>query len=72
MINMCLGMFLLGFILYETLCFLDFIDYFLPHISKVFNYDLFKYFLSPFFFPFFFWDTYNVNVGAFIVVLEVP
>ena len=43
-------MFLLGFILYGTLCFLDLIDYFLSHISEVFNYNLFKYFLSPFFF----------------------
>ena len=35
--NMCLGMFLLGFILYGTLRFLDLIDYFLSHIREVFN-----------------------------------
>ena len=71
LINMCLGVFLLGFILYGTLCCLDLIDYFLSHIREVFNYNLFKYFLSPFLFLFFFWDPYNLNVGAFNVVPEV-
>ena len=70
-INMCLGMFLLGFVLYGTLRFLDLIDYFLSHIREVFNYNLFKYFLSPFLFLFFFFDPYNSNVGAFKVVAEV-
>ena len=71
LINMCLGVFLLGFILCGTLCFLDLIDYLLTHIREVFNYNLFKYFLSPFSFLFFFWDPYNLNVGAFSVVPEV-
>ena len=35
-INMCLGMFLLWFILYGTLCFLDLIDYFLSHVGEIF------------------------------------
>ena len=69
LINMCLGMFLLGFILYGT--FLDWVDYLFSHIREVFNYNLFKYFLSPFLFLFFFWDPYNSNVGAFNVVPEV-
>ena len=50
LINMCLGVFLLGFTLYGTLHFLDLTDYVLSHIREVFNYNLFKYFLSPFFF----------------------
>ena len=40
LINMCLGVFLLGFILYGTLCFLDLIDHFLSHIREVFNYNV--------------------------------
>ena len=32
---MCLGMFLLGFILYGTLCFLDLNDYFLMHCGDL-------------------------------------
>ena len=47
-INMCLGMFLLGFILCGTLCFLDLGDYFLSHVRDVFSYYLFKYFIWPF------------------------
>ena len=48
-INMCLGMFLLGFVLCGTLCFLDLGDYFLSHVRDIFSYYLFKYFLRPFF-----------------------
>ena len=44
------------------------LDYFLSHIREVFNYNLLKYFLRPFLFLFFFWDPYNLNVGAFNVV----
>ena len=36
-----------------------------------FNYNLFKYFLRPFLFLFFFWDFYNLNVGVFNVVPEI-
>ena len=46
------------------------LDYFLSHVREVFNYILFKYFLSPFIFLVF-WDPYNLNVGAFNVVPEV-
>ena len=49
LISMCLGMFLLGFILYGTLCTSGF-DYFLFHVGKIFNYNLFKIFSYPFFF----------------------
>ena len=71
LINICLGVFRLGFILFGTLCFLDLGDYFLPHFREVFNYYLLKYFLMVFLFVFFFWDSYNLNVGAFHIVLEV-
>ena len=57
--------------LWDSLRFLDLIEYFLSHSREVFNYNLFKYFLSPFLFLFFFWDPYNSNVGAFNVVPEV-
>ena len=71
LINMCLGVFRLGFILFGTLGFLDLGDYFLPHFRKVFNYYLLKYFLMVFLFVFFFWDPYDSNVVAFNIVLEV-
>ena len=49
---MCLTMFLLGFILYGTLYFLDLGDFpfpgFLSLIREVFSHNLFEYFLRPF------------------------
>ena len=68
---MCLGMFLLGFILYGTLCLLDLIDYFLFHVGEFFNYSLFKIFLIPFLVLFFFWDPYSSNICEFDIVPEV-
>ena len=68
---MCLGVFLLRFMLYGTLRFLDLIDYFLSHIKEAFKYNIFKYFLSPFLFLFFFSDPYNSHVGVFNVVPKV-
>ena len=70
LISMSLGVFLLGFVLYGTLCFLHLIDYFLSYVGKISNYNLFKIFLIPFIFLFF-WDLYNSNVGAFNIVPEV-
>ena len=67
--NMCLGVFCLGFILFGT--FLDLGGYFLPHFREVFNYYLFKYFLMAFLFVFFFWDSYDSNIGVFTIVPEV-
>ena len=64
LINKYLGIFLLGFILYGTLGFLDLDGYFLPHFREVFDYNLLEYFLMPFLLVFFFWDTYDLNVGA--------
>ena len=59
---MCLDVFLLGLILYETLCFLYLSGYFLFHVREVFNYNLFKYFLRFFLFLFF-WNPYDSNVA---------
>ena len=51
LITMCLGVFLLGFILYGTLRFLDLGGYFHSHVREVFDYNLFKYFLWSFLSP---------------------
>ena len=71
LISMRLGVFLLGFILYGTLCLLDLIDYFFFHVGEIFNYNLFKKFLIPLVFLFFFWNPYNSNIGVFDIVPEV-
>ena len=71
LINMCLGVFHLGFILFGILGFLDLGGYFLPHFRDVFNSYLFRYFLMVFLFVFFFWDSYDSNVGTFNFVIEV-
>ena len=73
---MCLGVFLLGinpsvYPVWDSLHLLDLIDYFLSHVGEIFNYNLFKIFLIPFLFLFFFWDPYNSNGGAFDIVPEV-
>ena len=80
LISVCLGMFLLGCILYWTLCaswtcvaciglFVPLgLDYFLFHVGEIFSSNLFKNFLISFLFLFFFWDPYNSNVGAFNIV----
>ena len=46
LITVCLGVFLLGFILPGTLHFLDLGGYFLSHVREVFDYNVFKYFLG--------------------------
>ena len=56
---------------WDSLGFLDLGDYFLPHFREVFNYCLLKYFLMVFLFVFFFWDSYDSNIVAFNIVLEV-
>ena len=68
LITMCLGVFLLGFILPGNLC-ASLGGYFLSHVREVFKCNLFKYFLGSFLSLL--WDPYNVNVGAFNVVPEV-
>ena len=56
---------------WDSLGFLDFGGYFLLHFREFFNYYLLKYFLMVFLFVFFFWDSYDLNVGAFNIVPEV-
>ena len=56
---------------WDSLGFLDLGDYFLPHFREVFNYYLLNYFLMVFLFVFFFWDSYDSNVGAFNIVPQV-
>ena len=66
LISMCLGVFLLGFILCGTLS-----ASWTFHVGEIFNYNLFKNFLILFLFLFFFWYPYNSNVGVFDIVPEV-
>ena len=40
---------------WDSLHLLNLIDYFLFHVGEIFNYNLFKNFLIPFLFFFFFW-----------------
>ena len=57
---------------WDSLRFLDMIDYFLSHVTEVFNYDLFKYFLRPFLYLLLLGPLYyNSNVVVFNVVPEV-
>ena len=73
LINMCLGRILPWvYPVWDSLGFLDLGDYFFPHFREVFNYYLLKYFLMAFLFVFFFWDSYDSNVGAFNIVPGVP
>ena len=69
--SMCVDVFLLGYMLYGTLHFLDLIDFFLSHAGEVFSYYLLKFLLSAFLFLFFLWDPYNLNVGWFNIVPKV-
>jgi len=54
---------------WDSLCLFDLID-FLFHVGAMFKYNLFKNFLIPFLFIFF-WDPYYSNVGAFDMVPAV-
>ena len=65
-----LGCFTLGLFCLGLSGFLGLGGYILPCFREVFNYYL-KYFLMPFLFVFFFRDTYELNVGAFNIVLDV-
>ena len=56
---------------WDSLGFLYLGDDFLPHLRQVFHYYLLKYFFMTFLFVVFFWDSYDSNVGAFNIVLEV-
>ena len=55
----------------DSLGFLKLGGYFLPHFREFFNYYLLKYFLAPFLFVSFFWDSYDSNVAAMNIDPEV-
>ena len=52
------------YLAWNSLGFLNLCDCFLPHFREVFNYYLLKYCLMVFLFVFFFWDSYDLNVGV--------
>ena len=72
LISMCLGVFLLGFILYRTLytswTWLTISFSMLGKFSTIIS---LKFFFILFLYLFFFRDPYNLNVGAFDIVPEV-
>ena len=57
--------------IWDSLVFFDLGIYFLPHCRDVFSYYLLKSFLMAFLFVFLFWDSCDLNVGAFKIVPEV-
>ena len=72
LISMHLGVFPLGFILYGTLwTSWTWVIISFPNFRENFNYYFLKYFLLPFPFVFFFWDSYDSNGGVFNIVPEV-
>ena len=54
-----------------SLCLLNLTGYFRFHVGEIINYNPFKNFLIHFLFLFFFWDSYNLNVGAFYMIPKV-
>ena len=56
---------------WDSLGFLDLGGYLHPHCGEFFNYYLLKYFLRPFLFVIFFWNSYDSNVGVFNIVPEI-
>ena len=72
LINMCLGGFHLGFILFGTLwvswTWVIISFSILGKFSTIITSSIFSW---PFFFVFFFWDSYDLNVGAFNIAPEV-
>ena len=66
-----LGCFALAYPVWDSLGSLDLGSYFLRHFQEVFNFCLLKYFLKAFLFAFFFWNSYDSNVGVFHIFPEV-
>ena len=71
LINMCPGVFHLGFIflgtLWDSWTWVAISFPFLGKFSTIISSNIFSW---SFFFVFFFWDSYDLNVGAFNIVLE--
>ena len=63
LIGVRFDMFCLGIIPMVTVGFFILGVYSLSHFREVFNYFLLQYFLMPFPFIFFLWETYDLNVG---------
>ena len=71
LITMCLGVFLLGFILYESLCTSwTWVAISFPMLGKYSTIMSSNIFSDPSF-SLFFWDPYSSNVGTFNIVPEV-
>lgn len=70
LINVCLGMFPLGFIIYGTLQLETEWEFPFP-CWEIFSYYFSKYFLRPSVSCFIFLSPYNMNVGEFNIVSEV-
>ena len=72
LINMCLDLFLLEFILYGTLCTsCTWVTISLPMLGKFLTIIFSNIFSGPFFFSSSYENSINSNVGAFNVVPEV-
>ena len=72
LITVCLGVFLLGFILPGTLCaYWTWLTDSFPMLGKLSDIISSNIFSGPYSFSSF-WNPYNVNIGAFNVVSEVP
>ena len=56
---------------WDSMCLLELMEYFLFHVGKLFNYNLFKNFCVHFLSLFFFWEPCNSNVGAFDIVPDI-
>ena len=72
LINMCLWVFHLGFILFGTLWVSwTWVAISFPILGNFSTINLLKYFLMAFLFVLFFWDSYDLNIVVFNIVPEV-
>ena len=55
---------------WDSLCLLDLMDYFLFHAGEIFNYNLLKNFLIPFLILFFFWDPYIIWMLVHLILSQ--
>ena len=69
---MCWGVLPWVYPVCDSLGFLDWVAISVPILGKFSAIISSSIFSRPFFFVFFFWDSYDLNVGAFHIVPEVP